>query len=89
LIKIFDGSFGGPVLYSNPHYVSPNKHRHLIKKSASEKYNDRVLSKKGKEMREPKGDSYKDVDKYDDVFDTISPEDAKGIVKNVFNRKKQ
>lgn len=40
-------------------------------------------------MRELKGDSYKDVDKYDDVFDTISPEDAKGIVKNVFNRKKQ
>ena len=24
LIKIFSGSFGGPVLYENPHYVSPN-----------------------------------------------------------------
>ena len=24
LIKIFSGSFGGPVLYGNPHYVSPN-----------------------------------------------------------------
>ena len=24
LIKIFGGSFGGPVLYENPHYVSPN-----------------------------------------------------------------
>ena len=23
-IKIFGGSFGGPVLYENPHYVSPN-----------------------------------------------------------------
>jgi len=29
------------------------------------------------------------VDKYDDVFDTIPPEEAKGIVKNVFNRKKE
>ena len=24
LIKIFSGSFGGPVLYENPEYVSPN-----------------------------------------------------------------
>ena len=24
-IKIFAGSFGGPVLYENPGYVSPNK----------------------------------------------------------------
>ena len=24
-IKIFGGSFGGPVLYENPGYVSPNK----------------------------------------------------------------
>ena len=24
LIKIFDGSFGGPTLYENPHYVPPN-----------------------------------------------------------------
>ena len=24
-IKVFSGSFGGPVLYDNPAYVSPNK----------------------------------------------------------------
>ena len=24
LIKIFEGSFGGPTLYENPHYVTPN-----------------------------------------------------------------
>ena len=24
LIKIFGGSFGGPILYEHPHYVSPN-----------------------------------------------------------------
>ena len=28
-IKIFAGSFGGPVLYENPAYVSPNKARAL------------------------------------------------------------
>lgn len=24
-IKIFGGSFGGPVLFDNPHFVSPNR----------------------------------------------------------------
>jgi len=24
-IKIFEGSFGGPTLYENPFYISPNK----------------------------------------------------------------
>ena len=24
-IKIFAGSFGGPVLFDNPHFVSPNR----------------------------------------------------------------
>lgn len=88
LIKIFEGSFGGPVLYSNPFYISPNKHRQLIKKSASFKYEHKLLSKQGKEAREPKGDSYKDIDKYDDVFDTIAPEKAKGLEKNIFRRVK-
>ena len=26
-IKIFGGSFGGPVLFDNPHFVSPNRVR--------------------------------------------------------------
>src|SRR5688572_14199520 len=89
LIKIFDGSFGGPVLYSNPQYVPPNKYRSMIKKSASGKYEGRVLSKVGKEMREPKGSSYKDIDPLDDVFDTVMPEKAKGAQKNIFQRKKE
>lgn len=29
-IKIFAGSFGGPVLYENPAYVSPNKVCHTL-----------------------------------------------------------
>ena len=24
LIKVFEGSFGGPTLYENPHYITPN-----------------------------------------------------------------
>ncbi|RWS24550.1 ribosome biogenesis protein BRX1-like protein [Leptotrombidium deliense] len=89
LIKIFDGSFGGPVLYENTHFVSPNKHRAMIKKEAQQKYKDRVLSKQGRAKRDPKGEAYKDIDVYDDVFDTIEPEKAKGAEKDVFRRKRQ
>ncbi|RWS04010.1 ribosome biogenesis protein BRX1-like protein [Dinothrombium tinctorium] len=88
-IKVFEGSFGGPVIYSNPHYVSPNKFRQMIKQEAKEKYKNRVLSKKGKEERTPKGEAYKDIDTYDDVFETIEPEKAKGVEKDVFQRKKE
>ena len=28
LIRVFEGSFGGPTLYENPHYRSPNEVRH-------------------------------------------------------------
>lgn len=70
LIKIFDGSFGGPVLFSNTHYITPSKHRRIVKQAAENKYKERVLAKKGKEIRNPKGDSYKDVDPYDDIFNT-------------------
>lgn len=88
LIKIFDGSFGGSVLYSNPQYVSPNKYRIQVKKEAMNKYKDRILSKVAREKREPKGDAYKDIDEYDEIFETIPPEQAKGALKNVFERKR-
>ncbi len=29
-IKIFGGSFGGPVLFDNPHFVSPNRVSSLL-----------------------------------------------------------
>lgn len=89
LIKIFEGSFGGRVLYSNPNYVAPQKHRLAIKRAASEKYKDRQEAKKAKELRKPAdGEVYADVDKFDDVFETIRPEEAVGQEKLVFKRKK-
>jgi ribosome biogenesis protein BRX1 len=89
LIKIFDSSFCGRVLYSNPHYVSPNKYRRELRSKTADKYKDRVSAKQSKEIREPKGSSYVDVDKYDEVFDTVEPEKAKGRDKSVFQRNKQ
>ncbi|CAG2122727.1 unnamed protein product, partial [Medioppia subpectinata] len=87
-IKIFDSSFGGRILYSNPHYVSPNRHRRELRNNTSEKYKDKYSAKKSKELRQPAGTAYVDVDQYDDIFDTIAPEKAKGMAKNVFQRNK-
>ncbi|VDN22648.1 unnamed protein product [Gongylonema pulchrum] len=38
VIRVFDGSFEGSVLYDNPEYVSPNTIRREIKKKHSNKY---------------------------------------------------
>jgi len=89
LIKIFDGVFCGRILYSNPNYVAPNKHRQAIKMEASQKYRQRVEAKKMRELMKPAdGEVYADVDKYDDVFETIRPEEAVGKEKLIFQRKK-
>lgn len=90
LIKIFDGAFGGRVLYTNPHYVAPAKHRAALKRAASEKYKDRQISKKAKIALKPKdGEVYADIDTFDDVFETLRPEEAVGEEKVVFKRKKK
>ncbi|KAH9423380.1 Ribosome biogenesis protein BRX1 [Dermatophagoides pteronyssinus] len=89
LIKIFDGSFMGRVLYSNPHYISPNKHRILIKQAAADKYRQRLESKQQRQLIKPANhETYADLDQYDDVFETIRPEDAIGPEKAIFQRKK-
>ncbi|KAJ1731878.1 Ribosome biogenesis protein brx1 [Coemansia biformis] len=41
-IRIFEGSFGGPTLYENPRYVSPNAVRAAIRAQKSAKYANRV-----------------------------------------------
>jgi ribosome biogenesis protein BRX1 len=41
-IRIFEGSFGGRVLYDNPEYVAPNMMRRLQKQQAAGKYKAKV-----------------------------------------------
>ncbi|OCF43813.1 ribosome biogenesis protein BRX1 [Kwoniella heveanensis CBS 569] len=48
-IRIFEGSFGGPTLYSNAEFISPAATRASHKKAAGEKYRVR---KHGEEKRE-------------------------------------
>ncbi|XP_052690056.1 ribosome biogenesis protein BRX1 homolog [Crassostrea angulata] len=73
-IRIFEGSFGGPTLFQNPHYVSPNDLRHLMRKRGAQKYMSRIQAKKSLEMR--RGQPSYETDPTDDVFVTIRPEDA-------------
>ncbi|KAF5207796.1 Ribosome biogenesis brx1 [Thalictrum thalictroides] len=51
-IKIFGGSFGGPTLYENPYYVSPNQIRALEKKKKAGKYAKKVKAKKRRRVHE-------------------------------------
>ncbi|XP_065831581.1 ribosome biogenesis protein BRX1 homolog isoform X2 [Oscarella lobularis] len=61
LVRIFSGSFGGVTLYENPHYMSPNEHRRILKLKVGWKQRDRLdqkvlRSKRLKETELPEGD---------------------------------
>uniref|UniRef100_A0A8C4Q9G2 Ribosome biogenesis protein BRX1 homolog n=1 Tax=Eptatretus burgeri TaxID=7764 RepID=A0A8C4Q9G2_EPTBU len=48
LIKIFQGSFGGPTLYENPHYCSPNEYRRKLKLENAALHRDRRFANQKK-----------------------------------------
>ncbi|PIK39709.1 putative ribosome biogenesis protein BRX1-like isoform X2 [Apostichopus japonicus] len=86
-IKIFRGSFGGPMLYENPKYVSPNQYRAQLKKNAGLRFKNKVESQMGHQVRKMK-DTY-NIDPLDEIFTTIKPEDAKGQEKLTYYRRKR
>ncbi|XP_065875818.1 ribosome biogenesis protein BRX1 homolog 2-like [Euphorbia lathyris] len=51
-IKIFGGSFGGPTLYENPLYVSPNQIRAMEKRQKVGKFAMKVKAKTRRKMHE-------------------------------------
>ncbi|KAK9085188.1 hypothetical protein Sjap_025599 [Stephania japonica] len=51
-IKIFGGSFGGPTLYENPFYISPNQIRAMEKKQKAGKFVKKVKAKTRRKMHE-------------------------------------
>ncbi|KAL0001161.1 hypothetical protein SO802_014942 [Lithocarpus litseifolius] len=51
-IKIFGGSFGGPTLYENPFFVSPNQIRALEKRKKAGKFAKKVKAKTRRKMHE-------------------------------------
>ncbi|KAL6199194.1 hypothetical protein ACLB2K_028980 [Fragaria x ananassa] len=51
-IKIFAGSFGGPTLYENPFYISPNQIRSMQKKKKAGTFVKKVKAKTRRKMHE-------------------------------------
>eukprot|EP00732_Lithocolla_globosa_P005110 Lithocolla_globosa_v1_NODE_5071_length_1309_cov_356.782297.p1 type:complete len:339 gc:universal NODE_5071_length_1309_cov_356.782297:130-1146(+) len=72
-IRIFQGSFGGPTLYQNDHYVSPNEVRRQQRAEDSSKYASRKHSEKNAEQR--KKDNVLPEDELDTVFQQNEPVD--------------
>ncbi|CAH2053634.1 unnamed protein product [Thlaspi arvense] len=52
LVEIFGGSFGGPTLYENPFYVSPNQIRALEKRNKAGKFAKKIKAKTRRKMHE-------------------------------------
>ncbi|CDW57603.1 ribosome biogenesis protein BRX1 [Trichuris trichiura] len=68
LITIQGGSFGGPLLFKNPNYVSPNLIRRQIRAASSGKYLNKVMNKLAHEKsRQEQPVSFK-TDPLDDIF---------------------
>ncbi|XP_077137811.1 ribosome biogenesis protein BRX1 homolog [Ranitomeya variabilis] len=55
LIKIFKGSFGGPTLYENPYYQSPNMHRRIIRLETAAKIREKQQVKELQKMKKTEG----------------------------------
>jgi len=69
LSRIFSGSFGGPVLYVNENYQSPNLVRRNQRKAGDEKYISKVLAKNSRQQR--KSDHTFHRDSTEAVFQSI------------------
>ncbi|CAL8092558.1 unnamed protein product [Calicophoron daubneyi] len=69
LVAIFAGSFCGAVLYSNPHYISPNLVRRNILRQSRDKYAARTQSKIELESRKRNRTQICAVDELDDIFE--------------------
>lgn len=78
-IKIFDGSFGGPVLYENTNYQSPNLLRRQMRLASAGKYINRVQAKAALSIqREQQKQTFK-TDPTDDIFDTDAGKKRKQV----------
>jgi ribosome biogenesis protein BRX1 len=51
IVRVFQGSMGGPTLYTNPDYVSPNLLRHEFRKMHATKYAARVSQNEARAER--------------------------------------
>lgn len=74
LIKIFQGSFGGPTLYENPHYQSPNMHRRLVRLSVAAKFREKQQVKEVQKIKKKGTKVLVEEDPTEVVFETPAEE---------------
>uniref|UniRef100_A0A8B9S8U2 Ribosome biogenesis protein BRX1 homolog n=1 Tax=Apteryx owenii TaxID=8824 RepID=A0A8B9S8U2_APTOW len=74
LIKIFQGSFGGPTLYENPYYQSPNMHRRLIRLSMAAKFREKQQVKEVQKIKKKETKMLIEDDPTETVFETPAEE---------------
>ncbi|VDN06831.1 unnamed protein product [Thelazia callipaeda] len=91
IIRVFDGSFEGSVLYDNPHFVSPNKIRSEIKKNQSNKYMMKKLAEKCRSIKLAEQAAVKLPDPVGEIFDTertfANPQTKK--IKRIIEKKRR
>ncbi|XP_075444010.1 ribosome biogenesis protein BRX1 homolog [Ascaphus truei] len=75
LIKVFQGSFGGPTLYENPHYQSPNMHRRIIRLATAAKVREKQQVKDLQKVKKNEEKAVLPDDPTEEVFKT--PAEAK------------
>lgn len=70
IIRIFDGSFRGTVLYDNPKYQTPNAVRRVLKMQGASKYDNRQAQKESGKVKDEFIRNVKIEDPVGEVFDT-------------------
>lgn len=73
VIKVFNGSFSGDVLYENPAYKSPNAYRTEMKFAAANRYK----AKAEKNARKAAVENVPKEDELDEIFHTITQDELK------------
>uniref|UniRef100_A0A8C7QDF3 Ribosome biogenesis protein BRX1 homolog n=1 Tax=Oncorhynchus mykiss TaxID=8022 RepID=A0A8C7QDF3_ONCMY len=74
LIKIFQGSFGGPTLFENPHFESPNAHRRVIRMATASRLREKQMVKELQKLKRVENKEAVTRDVTDDVFATPAEE---------------
>ncbi|XP_074546759.1 ribosome biogenesis protein BRX1 homolog [Halichoeres trimaculatus] len=77
LIKIFQGSFGGPTLYENPSFQSPNMHRREIRLAAAARVREKQMVKELQKIKRTEAKEEVDKDVTADVF--LTPAEEKPV----------
>ncbi|XP_018606644.1 ribosome biogenesis protein BRX1 homolog [Scleropages formosus] len=74
LIKIFQGSFGGPTLYENPSFQSPNMHRRMIRLATATKVREKQMVRELQRMKKKEEKPPVSKDVTEEVFATPAEE---------------